>query len=441
MRRFAAIANRTPTAHRSATDARALALVAMFACAATSLLPSDALAADPAALTQRETMPAGPSASGPGLPNLRDPDFAKAAVLVTLFDRLDGACARERPLTANERAGLDDWSRRNGIERVRARVVALATDPDSQGLYRNLAQTVEAELPPLAAKACVSQLALSRVPDAQLARTMPAMLERLPPASRSYAGPTGVASGAATGGATTARAEASRPSGAASTPGAATHAPATPATLAALQRDIDSFGFDSGTTMGIGGFLTTRIFPIVLFRDGRALLDIEALAQPAALPAHQRANPDDWIRWRRDAGELQLERRGRDGTAWKKLYFQATYPRLPEGFRLEGRFRALSGTGNLAVGGSDSVVAFREYTFARDGRVLRGGGAGASATAGDFSVATASAAPAQRGHYRIDGLLLTLEWDDGSRETRLVVADPQDPKTAIWLDGTGYVQR
>ena len=52
--------------------------------------------------------PASPSAPAFGLPNLRDLDFAKAAVLVTLFDRLDSACAGERPLTAEERAGLDD---------------------------------------------------------------------------------------------------------------------------------------------------------------------------------------------------------------------------------------------------------------------------------------------------------------------------------------------
>lgn len=403
------------TAGRIATGARTVTLAAVSAWTIAALLPGEAQAAESAALTQRDATPASPSAPAFGLPNLRDLDFAKAAVLVTLFDRLDSACAGERPLTAEERAGLDDWSRRNGIERVRARVVALATDPDSQGLYRNLVKTVEDQLPPLAGKPCVSQLALSRVPDAQLARTMPAMLERLPPAPRAE--------------------------GASSAPAAAIRPSATPAALATLQREIDSFGFDSGTTMGVGGFLTTRIFPIVLFRDGRVLLDIEALAQPAALAAHQRSHPDDWARWRREAGELQLERRGREGTAWKKLYFQTTYPRLPEGFRLEGRFRALSGTGNLAFGGSDSVVAFREYTFARDGRVLRGGGAGASAAAGDFSVATASAAPAQRGRYRIDGLVLTLDWDDGSRESRLIVADPKDPKTAIWLDGTGYVRR
>ncbi|MCC6172500.1 MAG: hypothetical protein IT481_10780 [Gammaproteobacteria bacterium] len=93
------------------------------------------------------------------------------------------------------------------------------------------------------------------------------------------------------------------------------------------------------------------------------------------------------------------------------------------------------------VGGSDSVVAWQELTFTRDGHVLRGAGAGTSAAAGDVAIASAGLAPGQRGRYRIDGLLLRLDWDDGRRETRLIVADPADPKTAIWLDGSGYARR
>lgn len=352
-------------------------------------------------------------------PTLQEPQFAKAAVLVTLADRLATGCAAQRGHTPEERARLDDWARRNQLDKVRSHLAQLAAQPAMQALHHSLLAGVDQQMSSLPADRCSAALALSRVPDAQLAQTMPGLLARLP----EVAAPTEVA------------APANVPAS------AAADVVATGASLAALQRQIDSFGFDSRATMGIGGFMTMKTFPIVLFRDGTALLEIEALARPAELAAHRRANPGDWSRWRREDGELQLERRGKDGTAWQKLYFQATYPRLPEGFRLDGRFRSLAGVGNLAVGGTDSVVAYQEYSFAPDGRVLRGGGAGSSATGGDFSVATASAAPARRGRYRIDGLLLAIDWDDGSRESRLIVADPKDPKTAIWLDGTGYVRR
>lgn len=362
-----------------------------------------------------------PAADAP--PTLQDPQFAKAAVLVTLADRLATDCARQRGHTAEERARLADWEARNGLARVRSHLATLAAEPPMQVLHRNLLSSVDGQMTAISNDRCTAALALTRVPDAQLAQTMPGMLARLPDppdlAMREDPAP-------------------AKP-GPTANVGAST--PASQAALAALQRDIDSFGFDSRAAMGIGGFLTMKTFPIVLFRDGTALLDIEALGQPAQLAAHRRANPDDWSRWRRSGAELQLERRGRNGATWEKLYFQTTYPRLPAGFRLEGRFRSLSGVGNIAAGGTDSVVAYQEYTFAGDGRVLRGGGAGSSATAGDFSVATASAAPSRRGRYRIDGLVLAIDWDDGSRESRLIVADPKDPKTAIWLDGTGYVQR
>lgn len=340
-------------------------------------------------------------------PTLQEPQFAKAAVLVTLADRLATGCAAQRGHTPEERARLDEWSQRNQLDRVRSHLAQLAAQPAMQALHRSLLAGVDQQMSSLPADRCGAALALSRVPDAQLAQTMPGLLARLPEVATTANAPAGAAGAA----------------------------------LAALQREIDSFGFDSRAAMGIGGFLTMKTFPIVLFRDGTALLEIEALARPADLAAHRRASPDDWTRWRRAGGELQLERRGKDGTAWQKLYFQATYPRLPDGFRLDGRYRSLSGVGNVAVGGTDSVAAFQEYTFAPDGRVLRGGGAGATATGGDFSVALASAAPARRGRYRIDGLQLAIDWEDGSRESRLIVADPKDPKTAIWLDGTGYVRR
>jgi hypothetical protein len=210
----------------------------------------------------------------------------------------------------------------------------------------------------------------------------------------------------------------------------------------ALLADIDSFGFHSRMTMGVGGFLTTRIFPVVLLRNGDALLDVEGLAHPEGLAAHRGAHAKDWTRWRRAGGELQLEMPAKGGAReWRKLHFQTTYAKLPAGFRLDGRYRSLKGVGNLAMGGTDAVTAYAEYTFTPDGRVTRGGGVGSTAQAGDVSTATSSTAPELRGRYEIDDLTLRMRWDDGRSESRILVADPNDPKTALWLDGVGYVRR
>ncbi|MEZ5459259.1 MAG: hypothetical protein R3E65_08105 [Steroidobacteraceae bacterium] len=218
--------------------------------------------------------------------------------------------------------------------------------------------------------------------------------------------------------------------------------PARAADTAGLLAEIDAFGFHSRMTMGVGGFLTTRIFPVVLFRNGDVLLDVEGLADPDGLEAHRGAHAKAWTRWRRTGGELQLEMPGKGGAReWRKLHFQTTYAKLPAGFRLDGRYRSLKGVGNLAMGGTDSVTAYSEYAFTPDGRVTRGGGVGSTSQAGDISTVTAGTALDRIGRYDIDGLTLRMRWDDGRIESRILVADPNDPKTALWLDGIGYVRR
>lgn len=222
---------------------------------------------------------------------------------------------------------------------------------------------------------------------------------------------------------------------------ASSNAPAAPTAPAgaasALLDQIDSFGFDSAAAMGIGGFITTRIYPVVLFKNGDVLTDVEGLSYPGGLEAHRRAKPKDWGKWRRAGTTIEIM--GSKG--WEKLSFPTTYSTLPPDLRLNGLYRHLGGTGNIAVGGSDAVTAFTDYTFFPDGRIIRGGGSGAQAQGGDVSTVIAATAPGRRGRYRIDGLTLTITYDDGRTESQIIVTDPKDPKGAIWLNGVGYVQR
>lgn len=204
-----------------------------------------------------------------------------------------------------------------------------------------------------------------------------------------------------------------------------------------IAETIDSFGFDTRAAVGIGGFVTTRVYPVVLFRNGDALTDVEGLGFPGGLEAHRRAHPRDWTRWRRGPTRIQLE----TAKGWKNLAFPTTYGTLPEGFLLEGLYRNLAGTGTMGVGGTDAVTVWDQYTFSRDGRVVRGGGAGAQAEAGTTTTTSSAVAANRHGRYRVEGLTLRITWDDGTAEARILVTDPSDPRGAIWLDGTGYVRR
>lgn len=220
-----------------------------------------------------------------------------------------------------------------------------------------------------------------------------------------------------------------------------TQAPGTPrrATAAPASTVVDriaAFAFDSRPGIGFGGAVTVRVVPLVLFTDGSVLLDIRGLADPAGLEAHRAARPAQWGRWRRNGGVLQVERNGR----WARAGFQTTYATLPAGFRLDGEFRALSGVGTIATGGSAAVTAVTEYRFTSDGRVVRGRAVGATGTAGDVGAVTSTVPPTARGRYRIDGIVLHVTWDDGSTESRILVTDPRSP-SSLWLDGVGYARR
>lgn len=381
-------------------------------------------------------------------PDMHDPDFSQAVAALLTYDHFAAKCATAKGLSANDAAQVETWRSANRIDLLRMRLAELDGDPVQRAQVDQARAAVVKKYGNLSFLACRATLQSTKRPEAQFATNAPRMLAALgvataPPevtavAAESPAPATttapAVASGAAAGAATAATAAPV----ATITPAATAAAAAPPPPpRAPLLEQVDSFGFDTRAKMGVGGFMTLDIYPIVLFATGEALIDVTGLSFPAGLEAHRRANPDDWTRWRRAGGSLQLAKE----RGWEKPAFQATYPRLPDGFRLDGFFRALSGAGTLAVGGSQEVVAWREYRFWSDGRVLRGGGAGGRSEAGNASVATSSVAPDRRGRYRIEGLMLQISYDDGSVESRMLIADPSDPKTAIWLDGVGYVRR
>lgn len=341
---------------------------------------------------------------------LREEAVMKAAVVLGTFDRFARACERGRGFDPRERARIDDWRSAHRVDEVRDVVLALQRDAARRRQVETAVTTVIAQLGTAGKEPCAAAAAVTGTQDARFADQGTDLLPPQPAEATTEGSP-----------AMPPTTEEAPPSAVAAD------------TLAA----IHSFGFDSRLVMGVGGFLTTDIHPVVLFRDGTVLTDAAALAFPGGMDAHRQANPGSWSRWRREGGELRIE--GEKG--WRRLPFQTTYRTLPDGLRLNGLYRRLGGTGNVATGGEASVTAWRDYRFFADGRVVRGGGAGSRAGAGDVAVYARSVSPDRRGRYEVAGIMLRIRYDDGSEERRVLITDPTDPKGALWLDGEGYVQR
>jgi hypothetical protein len=200
----------------------------------------------------------------------------------------------------------------------------------------------------------------------------------------------------------------------------------------AVSDQVETVGFWTKTGVGFGGSLTFNPAPMVLFRNGDALYEIEGLKFPGGLAAHRAANPDDWTKWRRADGRFEIL--GKKG--WSKLPYSTSMGRLPRGFVLERSYQSVGGGGNLAVGGSSSVVVWSNLTFDRSGNFTTGGGAGSSTD----GVVTSGSAGSQQGRYSIEGYTLTLKYGDGRVEIRMIVADSTDTGV-IWLDGTGFTSK
>ncbi len=330
--------------------------------------------------------------------------LVRAALIVRVFDQLAVQCKSERGFNPTEAAAIATWESTQDVGGIRIQMREI-----SPNIQKHIEQGSTVILDGFNqlfnGDSCVLAFSLTTTPEAKFATEN---LPRSSPDAKSQM---------------TLRA----PSIASSSP-----IPEN-STVAKLATMIDAFGFNTRMIMGVGGFLMQDVYPVVLFRNGDALKDIQGLTNSGGLSAHRKSNPGDWTQWRRSGGRVELQ----TSEGWRPLPFSQTYQTLPNQFRLDGTYRSLSGTGNVAIGGGSSVAAWRTYTFSSAGRVERDGGAGASSG----NTVTAAVAPNRRGAYEIDGLVLRIRYDDGTTEERVLITDPNDVKSAIWLDGHGYSKR
>ena len=340
----------------------------------------------------------------------------KAAIVISTYDSLATRCQQESAFTSAQRTELDRWESRQDIARVRAHLAGAGLSvPLRQQVEQAAKQIIEqvaAGSPP-----CAAAVSLTRTNDAQFAGQLPQIL----------AGATSLPA---------ADAPAPLPSrGSAPVPPVA---PAMSGHADTLVAGIEGFAFDSCTRIGYGGMVMFAPCPVVLFRDGQALRDVEGLNHPQGLSAHRAGKPESWTQWRRNGDRIQIVKK--DG--WQNITYTAVYSALPSSFRLDGRYHSASGTGNSALGGGQAVIAWSDYVFSPDGRVRRDGGAGASSGGPGVAVTTSGTAASRNGRYRIDGLILAIDYDDGSQERRVIIVDPRDGgRGTMWLDGEGYVYK
>jgi hypothetical protein len=346
-----------------------------------------------------------------------DKSMVQAALMVKVFDQLSAQCKAGRGFNVQESAAVAAWEKEQRIDALRTEIGKLSAQVQGQLDQGATSVLTEISRQQPNANPCTLAMTITRISGSSAG------------ASRSSSRGTESSANPGTGMTTAAPS----PSGSSRLSDNSSDN----SNVANLVAKIDSFGFDTRMTMGVGGFMTQDVYPVVLFRNGEALKDVKGLSYAGGLEAHRRDKPQSWTRWQRSGGKVQLE----TSKGWKALPFSATYQTLPSQFRLDGTYRSLSGGGTVAIGGGASVAAWRNYTFFSDGRVMRDGGAGSSVSGSGSSVVTSSVAPNQRGRYQVDGLVLRINYDDGSTENRIIITNPKDPKGAIWLDGKGYVKR
>lgn len=234
-----------------------------------------------------------------------------------------------------------------------------------------------------------------------------------------------------------ARGEAVVAPAAASAPAAADAPAADPGETAA---GIVTVGFVTKTRMGVGGSLMFEPAPIVLFRSGEAVDDMTAFSMPGGLAAHRAQRPTAWTHWRKNGSQIEIEQQG----AWKKLTYTKTMDALPAGYRLDGTYQRLSGAGDSAIGGKTTITGWSSVRFDRAGTFSTDGGiSGTSSSEVGHDKTTVSAygqAAEERGRYEIAGYVLTLRYDSGRVQKRIVVTDANDP-SVVWLDGLGFTRK
>lgn len=209
-----------------------------------------------------------------------------------------------------------------------------------------------------------------------------------------------------------------------------------PAAPPAASGDIERVLFALSYASGAGGGIYPSYSPVYLFKGGAACDCAEIAPGDVDLASLGPTRPDDIGRWRK-AGDKYVVTYG-DGDT-DELDPKVGPPAPLPGGRLAGRFSAIGGGGNTALGGDVMAIATEDFDFRADGAFRQGrfGGGGNSAV-------TAGASRDSAGRWRVDGATLTLTYPGGETvRTSIYWSANGDTVNGVpdvvWIGGDDYI--
>ncbi|WP_074204640.1 lipocalin-like domain-containing protein [Parasphingorhabdus marina] len=196
--------------------------------------------------------------------------------------------------------------------------------------------------------------------------------------------------------------------------------------------------FDLSYNYGVGGAAYPVYDLVALYKDGTA-------AKLGGYPvdgvdfAALRRNSKGGIGQRRQSGG-QIVVNWSDGDS-SKLKRTVGPPRpLPGPQALVGRFQAIGGGGNTALGGSVLTAQVKQFTFAADGRFSH-----ASTTSVSSNAAVGGSRSGTAGRWTLNGPTLTLAYNDGRTIRTSVFYSGSRKATArngrfgvLWIGGEDF---
>ena len=190
--------------------------------------------------------------------------------------------------------------------------------------------------------------------------------------------------------------------------------------------------------VGMGGTVTLKYTAHVLFRDGTITSDLrEVAATPAEFNAWRQRSPKQWGKARINGEFVEVTWHGGATETWKKSFRARPADAT---LNLNGRYRDMGGTGNMALGGSAMVMAWSDYTFGPGRTFERAGGAGSTVSGGGGGVVTSSRRDAESGTYALGDWTILLTAHSGAKQRSWFYRFPDSDNT-VGIGGGTFLKR
>lgn len=185
----------------------------------------------------------------------------------------------------------------------------------------------------------------------------------------------------------------------------------------------------------------------LLLKSGWATRELEAALEPGGPDAHRARNPKAWLRWRRKGKGFELcDKQCDDPRNWGPITSRLSGPFLDplrrKGHRFAGSFKSVSG-GSV---GDTTALNYGFWTFEANGRFSTSSAGSVSVNSWRPSTGNRQIASSGRtsetvgGTYEVDGIVLTLKFDDGRVVHRIIDVDEKPRPGSVTIDGKMYTR-